>query len=239
MIAKLPAVIFTWAGDASAVPWCVIGAEQAGLLPVVAEDAAAPLPAHTIGWLRRRGVPVWTTGFPRRGNLNGTDCAAGICRTLSRAAWELGEGHAMKLDTDTVVVRSGIFASVSDAAMIALTCREDRLGGYGMAYRLSADAADDAAERLERRGVDVTAPEDVTILRTVDLDWVVWAHEFIPGMGPFSAFPADGDPVDFAARFDVLTVGNAPDGGWADRPRQVAAAMRSLVCRDGLAGISR
>lgn len=231
----LPAVIFTYSGDAEAVPWAVLGAIQAGLVPVVAEDSAAPLPTLTRGWLARRGVRLWETHFPRRGNLNGTDCAAGICRILARAAG-LYDGHALKLDTDTVVIRPGLFMTDPGAAMVALTCHDDRPGAYGMAYRLQGDTAAKIASVLESMELDETAPEDVIIYRQARLCGRVAEREFSADAGPFSAVPADADLSDFATRFDVVTVGNPPRGGWLDRPRQVAVQMRCMVAASRVHG---
>ncbi|MFD0893990.1 hypothetical protein ACFQ5Q_10175, partial [Luteolibacter ambystomatis] len=89
----LPACIFTYAGGALVLPWTVRGALRAGLVPVVCEDAASPLPGHVRGWLMHEGIDLITTTFPRRGNLNGTDCAAGICRTLAETALRYGATH--------------------------------------------------------------------------------------------------------------------------------------------------
>lgn len=225
----LPACIFTYSGDAPALPWCVRGAILAGLVPVVCEDAADPLPAHTRGWLTRQGVALWTTTFPRRGNLNGTDCAAGICRTLARAGREHGEGHALKLDTDTVILRPGLFHSDPEAVMIALTCPTDRPGAYGMAYRLQANAADAIAAELEDGPLDEHAPEDLTIYRQARQIGPVVEREFQAASGPFSALPWDGDTADFARRFDVLTVGNPPADGWRNRAIQVAKRLKEFA----------
>jgi hypothetical protein len=232
----LPAVIFTYGGDAPALPWCVLGARQAGLLPVVAEDAAAPLPAHTRGWMARRGVRLWATTFPRRGNLNGTECAAGICRTLAAAAGYYGTEFCLKLDTDTMVVRRSVFEGDEDAAMVALTCPDDRPGAYGMAYRLSAAAALEIAGRLGSGAVDPGAPEDVTVWRAAGAVGRVAERLFASDSGPFSGLPWDADAGGFAARFDVLTVGNPPGQGWVDRALQTAERLRCMAAAIALQG---
>lgn len=230
----LPAVIFTYAGDAPALPWCVRGVQAAGLIPVVAEDAAAPLPPITRGWLARGGVRVVSTRFPRRGNLNGTDCAAGICRTLAAAAAWAGAGHVIKLDTDTIIVRPAAWLASPEADMIALVDRGGRTGAFGCCYRLSRRAAIIAAAALAVGPFDPAAPEDQTIHRTVSELVRVRELEFDAAAGPFSAFPQDGDAADFRRRFDVLSVGNPPPAGWHDRPQEMVRQLRRLIAAAGI-----
>ncbi|QUE53062.1 hypothetical protein KBB96_09240 [Luteolibacter ambystomatis] len=124
----LPACIFTYAGGALVLPWTVRGALRAGLVPVVCEDAASPLPGHVRGWLMHEGIDLVTTTFPRRGNLNGTDCAAGICRTLAETALRYGATHVLKLDDDTVVMDRRVFTRHRHARAVGLTWPDGRPG---------------------------------------------------------------------------------------------------------------
>jgi hypothetical protein len=139
------------------------------------------------------------------------------------------DGHAVKLDVDTVILRAGLFMSDPDAALVALTCPDDRPGGYGMAYRISGDAAERIADTLDAGELDPTAPEDLTIHRmAAEFGWIA-ERKFLAGIGPFSSLPWDADADDFARRFDVLTVGNSPELGWINREKQIANRMRELV----------
>jgi hypothetical protein len=144
----------------------------------------------------------------------------------------LHDGHALKLDTDTVVLRPELFLSDPAAAMVALTS-DERPDGYGMAYRIRADVAAKLAGLLDSQPLDPTAPEDLTICREVAKLWRVTKRDFTPESGPFSSLPHDGDATDFARRFDVLSVGNPPLGGWRDRVREVAGKLREIALNSG------
>ncbi|MGC4017482.1 MAG: hypothetical protein QM755_23655 [Luteolibacter sp.] len=222
---KLPACIFTYAGGALIIPYTVRLARCAGMIPIVCEDAAAPLPGNVRGWLASEGVELIATTFPRRGNLNGTDCAAGICRTLAATARRHGTTHAMKLDDDTVVVDARVFTRHRHARAVGLTWPGGRPGAYGMAYMLRADVAEKAAARLERGTFRPTAPEDITVWETVARCGPVIERRFRARRGPFSALPL-GAPID--RRFDVLNMGTPPPGGWRNRPVQMVTEMKRV-----------
>ena len=192
-------------------------------------DAAAPLPPHVLGWLASQGIEVRSTTFPRRGNLNGTDCAAGICRELEAACQRHRSSHAIKLDDDTVIVRPEVFGRHFAAGAVGLTWTAGRPGAYGLAYALSRHTAGLAARQLEVQPLDPNAPEDLTIWHAARIVGTVIELPFQPSAGPWSAYPCHADPVAAMERFDVLTVGNPPPGGWSDRPRETALLMRRLV----------
>jgi hypothetical protein len=225
----IPACIFTYSGAALRLPWAVRGALLAGLVPVVCQDIADPLPPHVLGWLAGEGVEVRTTAFPRRGNLNGTDCAAGICRELARACNRHGSTHAIKLDDDTLIVRRQVFTQHLPSGAVGLTWTAGRPGAYGLAYCLSRETAEAAAKHLEASELTTDAPEDLTVWHAAK-QFGTWAEvPFQLTGGGWSAFPLGADPDEAVQRFDVLTVGNRPEGGWKDRPRQMAAMMKILV----------
>lgn len=88
------AVIFTYPAD---YPLSAIAARALGKLGVktfLAIDRKDPVPEI-------EGAEIIQTTFPRRGNLNGTDCIQGILRTLHECAD--GDDYVLKVDSDTVV----------------------------------------------------------------------------------------------------------------------------------------
>lgn len=226
---KIPACIFTWSGAALRLPWAVRGALQAGLRPVVCQDGAAPLPPHVLGWLASERVEVRTTTFPRRGNLNGTDCAAGILGELATACIRHGSTHAIKLDDDTVIVRPGRLKADPLTAAGLSWPQKGRDAAFGMAYAVPGLAAASAAAFLESAALDAKAPEDLTVWAALEGLCHRTLHPFSMGSGPFTALPLGGNAVEAVERFDVVTVGNPPPGGWRNRDRQMAMEMRRLV----------
>jgi hypothetical protein len=231
---RIPACIFTHAGAALWLPWTVRGALLAGFIPVVCQDAFSPLPPQTLGWLEAQGVEIRTTRFTRRGNLNGTDCAAGICREMAEACVRHGSTHCLKLDDDTAVIWPSTFTKRLQFDAVGLTHADGRPGAYGLAYCLHRDVAAHVAARLEALPIDPSVPEDLTIWNMARQAGSWCELPFRHEGGPWSALPPGYDVEDAVRRFSVLTVGNAPEGGWTDRPRQMERAMRGLVEAAGM-----
>ncbi len=231
MDAMIPVCIFTHSGAALRLPWAVRGVLVVGLIPVVCQDGGDPLPPHVLGWLASEGVEVRTTNFPRRGNLNGIECAAGICRELEAACIRHGSSHAIKLDDDTLIGDPQVFLNWLQFAAIGLTWSEgSRPGAYGLAYCLSRQTAAQVAASLEAwPEIDETAPEDLTIWWLAKHCGPCLDQPFATRSGAWSAMPHGSDAQDALARFSVLTVGNVPAGGWKDRDRQIAGELRRLV----------
>ncbi len=229
---SLPAVTFTHSRAAQRIRWWVEGVRLAGLIPVVVDDRNDPLPGTALGWLEAHGVEYRCTAWDRRGNLNGTDVAARICEELAAAAARHGTSHALKVDDDTLIADAELFTLAETAAVVALTWSGDPRGGaYGMAYALRADVAADISAHLALLPLDRRAPEDLTVFAAgaaLAGDAAIMRHEFDAQGGPFCALPLDADPRDAVERFGVLTVGNAPPGGWKDRDRQTATRLRQL-----------
>lgn len=225
----IPAVTFTYAGDATLIPaWCEIH-RSVGLDPVVVEDAAAPLPAWVVRWLASYHVELRRSHFPRRGNLRGTDCAAGIAATLAAVCRTRGAASAIKIDTDTAVVRPDLFAAVTHGpAAIAglLDPAAGRHDAFGMAYAITAAASSAIADHLATLpSQDPYAPEDTTIWRAAKaLGLMCWPLRFNRRTGPFTVVPEWADHAEAAARFSVLTWGNPLPG----RGRSTAHILTGL-----------
>ncbi len=225
----IPACIFTYGGAALRVPWAVRGARLAGLVPVVCQDAAAPLQPHVLGWLESKGIEIRTTAFPRRGNLNGTDCAAGIMGELATACIRHNSTHALKLDDDTVIVRLERFHATADTAVGLSWPQAGRNAAFGMAYSLPGHAAAAAAARLATLPLDTKAPEDLTVWAALEGVCERVLMPFDATGGPFTALPIHADADEAVKRFDVITVGNPPAAGWVDRDRQIAHELKRVV----------
>lgn len=226
---RIPACIFTYSGAALRLPWAVRGALHARLIPIVCQDGAEPLPPQVLGWLESEGIEIRSTAFPRRGNLNGTDCAAGICLELAEACIRHQASHALKLDDDTVIVRTNRFRVPGDTAVGLSWPDRGAEAGSGMAYALPGYAAAHAAKELQELPLDPKAPEDLTVWAALHGLCSRQLHPFDPLGGPFTALPLGGDARQAVERWDVVTVGNPPEGGWQDRGRQTAEELRRVV----------
>jgi hypothetical protein len=223
-MALIPVCIFTYAGDALPLRECVKSVLAAQCLPVICDESTNPLPEWVVGWAESMGAEYLVTFFPRRGNLNGTDCAAGIARTMANAAKRHGACYAIKLDADTVLIDPTRYAG--NAGVCSST--QARRDAFGACYSLKAETAASVAVELEFTPLDETAPEDLTIWQTVRAiteDFQI--YDFNPAGGMFSAVPFGADPAE-CLRFAAVTYGNAPAEGWADRPLQIAQEMAKL-----------
>jgi len=219
----IPVCIFTYAGDSLPIKECVRSVIAAGLFPVVCDDAANPLPRTSQGWIEQSGAEYLQTTFTRRGNLNGTDCAAAIARTLHDAARRYGTASAMKLDSDTILIDPLPFL---DGNVGVCSTAIDRRSSFGCCYALTAITALEVAKELEFGHFDPDAPEDLAIWDSVArIQHPRTMHDFNPEQGAFSAVPIGSDPCD-CARFSALTFGNKPLEGWKDRAFQVFHEMK-------------
>lgn len=221
----IPVCIFTFRGDALPVLEAARSVVAAGCLPVICDDAADPLPPWCRGSLEAMGCEYLRTTFPRRGNLNGTDCAAGIAGTLAAAAARHDSPVAIKVDADTVLLDPVPFLPGNVGMGSATIARRE---AFGCAYSLAATTARGVAASLTAAPLDPSAPEDVTIWREVQRSGhPCTLHEFAPLGGLLCAVPTDIDAVA-PRRFAALTLGNPPPGGWTDRPLQIARSMAAI-----------
>lgn len=219
----IPVCIFTYSGDTLPLRECVRSVLAASLFPVICDDANSPLERNEIATLEETGAEYITTPFRRRGNLNGTDTAAGIARTLHNAARRYGTASAMKLDSDTIIIDPSrfIFGNVGVCSSI-----EARRASFGCVYALAAETARAVARDLEFGHLDEDAPEDLAIWDSVArLGHERTMHDFDASAGAFSAVPIGSDPCD-CGRFAALTFGNEPPHGWRDRAIQVFREMK-------------
>jgi hypothetical protein len=223
-MAMIPACIFTYSADSLPLRECVRGAKIAGLLPVVIDDAKHPMGHAVWSWVESQGGLYFQSDFNRRGNLNGTECAAGIAKCLYEAMRLTHTAHAFKLDSDTIIQRVDSFQGISTGVCSTTMNRRE---AFGCCYSLTRDAARRVRDDLAAMN-DPHGPEDVLIWRSIKrLSIRHKLHDFNPSGGAFSAVPKTFDPVD-CTRFDVLTFGNPPADGWKDRALEITLAMRRL-----------
>jgi hypothetical protein len=220
----IPVCIFTYSGDALPLRECVKGVLLAGLKPVVFDDAHHPIGRAAAAWVESLGGIYRKTYFKRRGNLNGTECAAGIARSMHQAMVETQEVIAFKIDTDTIILRPDRFLGNSSGVCSSTPPARK---AFGCSYTLTKNTATKVAEHLETLD-DPAAPEDELIWDTIrHLGLRHAIYDFVASGGPFSAVPKYFDPVD-CMKFDVLTFGNPPEEGWKDRPLEITLAMKRL-----------
>ena len=221
----ITAVIFAYGGDALLVPLAAHSARLAGCLPVVIDDEAHPLPGHVRGLLHAAGAIYQTSGFNRRGNLNGTDCAAWIAASMADVAIRHGAEYCIKLDADTLLLDAEAFRG-------SVGCRSSRVArreAFGACYSLETGTAAIVASHLAAQPQDDAAPEDVTIWAAVrDLGLSHRLRDFHPGRGLFCAAPQNASPSD-CRRFASITFGNPPRGGWTDRGLEIRRRMLPFV----------
>jgi hypothetical protein len=219
----IPVCIFTYSGDALPIRESVRSVIAAGLFPVVCDDAANPLPRTLIASLEDYGAEYTQTAFRRRGNLNGTDTAAGIARTLYEACGRYGTSSAIKMDSDTILIDPTPFMAGNVGVMSTETSRRS---AFGCVYALTALTALEVAKELEFGILDESAPEDLAIWDAVAaIQHPRTMHDFKPDGGAFSAVPIGSDPCD-CGRFAALTFGNTPATGWTDRGLQIFREMQ-------------
>lgn len=219
----IPVCIFTYAGDSLPIRECVRSVIACGLFPVVCDDAANTLPRTTVAQLEDHGAEYVQTTFQRRGNLNGTDTAAGIARTLHEAAGRYGTASALKLDSDTILIDPMPFLAGNVGICSTV---QDRRAAFGCVYALTASTALAVAKDLEFGHFDPTAPEDLAIWDAVAAtNHPRTMHDFNAESGVFCSVPIGSDPFD-CTRFAALTFGNLPEDGWTDRSFQVFSEMK-------------
>ena len=220
----IPACIFAYSGDSLPLRECVRGAKLAGLLPVVFDDAHNHMGRSVWAWIESQGGMYFHTDFNRRGNLNGTECAAGIARALHGTMTLTKTRQAFKIDADTIIQRPERFQGITSGICSTLIKRRE---AFGCCYTLTKDAAQRVAAELESMPDDAI-PEDLAIWQAIKrLKIRHELHDFDPKGGAFSAVPASFDPAD-CMKFDVLTFGNRPTGGWKDRKMEITLAMKKL-----------
>lgn len=215
----MTAAVFAYAGDALPVLECVRRLVAAGVRTWVFDDAANSLPGWVQGQLYMLGADYYRTTFRRGGNLNGTECCAGMLRAMLATGSEV----VLKIDADTLLVRPWFFVDGNVGCCSTIVARRD---AFGCCYSIRRETAQAALRIIEGMPAEPYAPEDLTIwaaIRATGHSFEMIDHD--PEGGGLVAVPA-GAPVDRPTRFAALTFGNTPAGGWCDRGLQVSQEMR-------------
>ena len=216
------AAIMAYSGDSLPVIECVRHLNRMGVTSWIFDDDANRMPGWVRGQLDAMGAIYSRTTFPRRGNLNGTECAIGILDAMRKT----GAPVVCKIDADTLLVRPELFAGGNVGCCSTGTGRRD---AFGACYSVQRDTMTAALAILRGMPDDPTAPEDLTIwsaIRATGHSFEMLDHT--PTGGGLAAVPM-GSPVDRPDRFAALTFGNPPPRGWRDRGMEVALEMRRFA----------
>lgn len=217
---KTPACIFCFSGDALPLRECIKGAIAAGLVPYVFDDSHAPLPRHMVTWIQENGGHHILTTFDRNGNLNGTECAVGIVRSMIHAMILCRSKLAVKLDSDTIILDASPFLEISTGVC---SLEVNRREAFGCCYSLTMAAAVEVYISLSEGEIVDDVPEDLAIWGAVcELGLPHKMHNFTPTGGAFTAVPKVFHPDD-CQKFSVCTFGNAPR-----TPEGVTISMQKL-----------
>lgn len=209
--------IFTYAGDAQEAIACVRCARTAlpDAVVTVADDAAFPVPDEVRHTILAYGARYRQTDFPRLGNLNGPECVRGIISTLAGGARD-GD-IVVKVDSDTALLNGEWIRGMQEEGLDWFACGTGLRRFYGLCYALTGRAAKLADEFLQKAELDDKAPEDLTIGRAViDLCGVArgrfaapWTPQNREGRWAWWNWDsATTDPENYAAIYDVVSVGN-------------------------------
>jgi hypothetical protein len=105
------------------------------------------------------GFPVVKTSFERKGNLNGVECALGICEVLMAYA---NDGLVVKMDSDMVVKTNEITIDCDVGGYIHPFCPSSMVGCFYAASKKSLEHAYACIKDCEGMGVR-NFSEDVLI----------------------------------------------------------------------------
>lgn len=213
------AAVFAYSGDALPVIECCLRLKSAGVRAWVFDDAKAKLPGWVRGSLWEMGAGYMATDFPRRGNLNGTECCIGMLRSMLATEAQT----VLKIDADTLLVRPELFEAGNVGCCSTMTARRD---AFGACYSIRRETILAALRIIEGMPVDPYVPEDLTIwsaIRATGHPFEMIDHD--PEGGGLAAVPI-GSNVDRPERFAALTFGNKPHDGWEDRQIQITLEMR-------------
>lgn len=208
--------LFTYAGDADEAIACVKCAAAA--LPeaviTVVDDGADPVSEHARKELLAVGVHYRQSSFPRNGNLRGPECIRGIISTLAGNAAD--DDIVVKIDSDTALLNGAWIRDMAGFGVHWCASGADSRQFYGLCYAMTGVAAKRAAAVLMQTELPATAPEDLTIGRTVIDRFGVDKGKIIAPWTPqnragrwsaWNWFSVAVTPEKYAG-FDVVTVGS-------------------------------
>lgn len=212
--------IFTYEGDGNEAVACVRGVRRAfpDAVITVADDGHSPVSAEQRKLIIAHGAEYRQTTFERNGNLRGGDCVRGMLGVMCDGVED--DDVVIKVDSDTVVLRGDWVEDLCGTG-VGLRGVGYRVSGgrmlYGCCYGLAGWAVKGVQCFLAKRELEGLAPEDVTVCRAV-LD--VFGRSCVRIEEPWTAQNRAGrwawwnwdsltaDPARYAARYDVVSVGN-------------------------------
>lgn len=238
--------IFTYEADGYEAVACVRGGRRAfpDAVITVADDGYSPVSAEQRKLIIAHGAQYRQTTFKRNGNLRGGDCVRGMLGVMCDGVDD--DDVVIKVDSDTVILR-GDWAQDLCGSGIALRAAGYRAGVgeqrlmYGNCYGLAGWAVKGVQCFLEGHDIEDLAPEDLTICRAA-LD--VFGRSRVKIEEPWTALNRQGrwawwnwdsltaDPARYAARYDVVSVGNPlPPAVGRDARWQVMHALCDEVTK--------
>lgn len=236
----IPVVIFTFGNDGAAAMLAGRSALAAGLGPVFVEvDGKAPLTPEMRAAMKREGFRVRETMFPRNKGIRGIDCYRGLLGSYSYVLRESGASHLLKLDSDTLILRSDRIKQAVADDVAAASMRTEGYRFYGCAMVLSFRLVHSIAAHVQRwkgipghRNHDLS--EDIATGDMADLLDIgeVRRWQFDPAGGYCAGWRYDDTPAaTYRERFDVVTFGNRHllTGKDCERRDKVAATMAEFT----------
>lgn len=159
--------IFTYAGDAPMLPYCVSSILRAhsDLTVHVIDDANVPIPEGAVVTLKNLSdrVHYRQSSFNRNGNLRGPDAVRGIVAELIKSSGE-DEGVSVKIDTDVLMLKADWLNDIiANNTPMCCSLRPGNVAS-GTCYVLRNDTLPKLLKSLHTLELDELCPEDVAIL---------------------------------------------------------------------------
>ncbi len=211
-------IIFAYDLDASCTVEAAGAAIEAGFKPPwIFNDARRPVPVEVIGLLQQMGCTV--RPFTRKTTVAGQygrDCAFGLAEAYHEVLQASKDDYVMKLDCDTVVLRTGYYREAISWGVIA--------AGWAWEGWVYSGCCNLISQRGVKRLLDFHrsnepyplglsadyCPSDVmeyAVLKTVERPHT-WTYQEEGGFGAGYAYGnAKVSLKEYARRFDVVTFG--------------------------------
>lgn len=220
----LPCCIFSYREDSYEVVLAARSAAMAGLFPVfIVDDENKPISKESRTQLESEGHVVISRSFDRSFGLRGIVALTEVLRTYQWIMTKTGASHIVKLDSDTVLIRSNAIMEAREEDYDLLAWGSLNYAMHGTAYLISNKLVSTILEFINRwKGIPGYANKDVP----EDLA-IYWMSRLMQGQGIKSkvSVVANGgklgylwaweEPSDFfhkrAEHFDSISFGNRID----------------------------
>lgn len=155
--------IFTYSGDADVLPVCISATRRAfpGAPIHVIDDNASPLKPDQVALLG--DIHYTRSVWDRKRNLNGPECIRGILDTMHENVSRYGADYAVKIDADTLVLRSERHLEWMQNSVGHFTQTTPEKFFGGMFYGIRYDILDICRQNAHAMQLPEKANEDNTI----------------------------------------------------------------------------